>query len=116
VGSHQVSLHPGQRHRSGIFTAEFIGLNDEAVPALILVIIAMEALEVANGKLLNNKTKLGVVWIVYDPRWTPSFNNFEKTHFFLPCNRSLELCQTEQQDNIEVDGVKSAFSRMLQSG
>jgi hypothetical protein len=33
----------------------------------------MEALKVANGKLLNDKTKLGGVWIVYDPRWTPSF-------------------------------------------
>jgi len=59
------------------------------------------------GKLLNAKTKLRVVWIVYDPRRTPSFNtltgllikidpmNHEKTHVFLPGDRSLELCQTE---------------------
>jgi hypothetical protein len=61
------------------------------------------------GKLLNDKTKLGVVWVIYDPRWTLSFNNFEKTHFFLPGNRSLELRQTKQQNNVEFEAVEVSF-------
>jgi len=77
-------------------------------------------------KLLQNiKTKLRVVWIVYDLRCTPLLDaltglltkvdlmNDEKTHVFLPSDHSLELCQTEQQDNVIFDLVEVSFPRVL---
>ena len=78
-----------------------------------------------DGKLLNVETKLRVVWIVDDPRWTPSFNTLTKflikfdpmdhemTHVFLPGDRGLELCQTKQQDNVVFDLVEVSLPRVL---
>jgi len=39
--------------------------------------------------------------------------NHEKTHIFLPGYCSLELCQTEQQDNVVFDIVEVSFPRVL---
>ena len=80
---------------------------------------------VARRKVLDVETKLDVVWvwIIYNPRWTTSFNtltglliktdamNYEKTHVFLPRDRSFELCQTKQQDNVVFDLVEVSSRR-----
>jgi hypothetical protein len=39
--------------------------------------------------------------------------NHENTHVFLPGDNSLELCQTEQQDNVVFDLVEISFPRVL---
>ena len=41
--------------------------------------------------------------------------NHEMTHVFLPGDHSLELCQTEQQDNVEFDLVEVSFPGVLRS-
>ena len=38
-----------------------------------------------------------------------------KTYVFLPGDRSLELCGTEQQDNVKFDPVEFSFPRVLWS-
>ena len=37
--------------------------------------------------------------------------NYEKTHVFLPRDRSFELCQTKQQDNVVFDLVEISSRR-----
>ena len=39
--------------------------------------------------------------------------NHEMTHVFLPGNHSLELCQTELQDNVVFDLVEVSLPRVL---
>jgi hypothetical protein len=76
------------------------------------------------------KNKLEVVhgiWIVNNPRCTPSFNtlttllikmgpmNQNRTHVLVPGDQSLQLRKAEQQDNLVVEAIEDPFPGVLRS-